>query len=120
MHDGAKPALNLLERAGFRWIGEIDPFDGGPFLGATASEVVPIRETVTGQLAAGNPAEAGALQIASTEQGGAFRATVTPAETEGEAIRITVAARKRLGLETGEEVALTPLPPSSRARGTRG
>lgn len=120
VHDGAKPALSLLERAGFRWIGEIDPFDGGPFLGAAASEVVPIRETVTGPLAAGNPAEDGALHIASTEEGGGFRATVTPAETEGEAIRIGKDARKRLGLETGEEVALTPLPTSSRAGGNRG
>ncbi|MEE9279516.1 MAG: arginine N-succinyltransferase [Myxococcota bacterium] len=120
VHEEALPALRLLEKAGFRWIGEIDPFDGGPFVGAALSEIVPIRETAAGRLASDTPADDAATGIVSTEEGGAFRATVAPAEVAGDAIRISKEARKRLGLTAGEEVALTPLPPSGQRSEQRG
>jgi arginine N-succinyltransferase len=120
VHDEALPALRLLERAGFRWIGEIDPFDGGPFVGAAVSEITPIQQSVAGTLAAGTPADAAPAMIVSTEEGGRFRATTAPARADGDEIRIPKEARKRLELNIGEEVALTPLPLSGQARETRG
>lgn len=120
VHDEALPALHLLERAGFRWIGEIDPFDGGPFVGAAVSEITPIQRSVAGTLAAGTPADTAPAMIVSTEEGGRFRATVAPASADADEIRIPKEARKRLELNIGEEVALTPLPPPSQAREKRG
>jgi arginine/ornithine N-succinyltransferase beta subunit len=58
--------------------------------------------------------------IVSTEEGGRFRATVAPACADADEIRISKEARKRLELNIGEEVALTPLPPPSQAREKRG
>ena len=114
VHDAAFPALRLLEKAGLRWIGEIDPFDGGPFVGAAVSEVVPVRRSVTGRLGSGSPPQGSPSAIVSTEEGGSFRATVAPALTSGNEIRLPKEARERLGLCAGEEITCTPLPPSSR------
>lgn len=120
VHEHTVPALRLLERAGFTWIGEIDPLDGGPFVGAAFSDIVPIRETISGHLAAGSPARDAGQGIVSSEEGGSFRATVAPAEVEDAAIRIPKEARERLGLASEDELALTPLPPPGKRRRSRG
>ena len=38
------PVYRLLQRAGFRYLNTIDPFDGGPHYGATLEEVQPIQQ----------------------------------------------------------------------------
>lgn len=37
-------ALHLLEKIGFRFLNQIDPFDGGPYYGASLEDVTLIRE----------------------------------------------------------------------------
>ncbi len=37
------PVLHLLQRAGFRFLNTIDPFDGGPHYGASLEEVQPVQ-----------------------------------------------------------------------------
>ena len=39
------PARRMLERLGFVYDGFVDPFDGGPFLTATTSDIEPVRVT---------------------------------------------------------------------------
>ena len=113
--------MRLLEKAGLHWIGEIDPFDAGPFVGAAASEVIPIRDTRSGTLSAddddGPPGPA--THIASTEEDGCFRAVASAGEIADDgAVRLPKESSKRLGVSEGDEVALTPLPVSSA--GARG
>jgi len=110
VHEEAAPALRLLEAAGLHWIDEIDPFDGGPFVGAPTSRVIPIRETVRAQLGEGAPPDGAPPAIASTEAGGGFRAVAAPAQREGGELWLGKEARDRLGLAPGDEVAWTPLP----------
>ena len=38
------PALHVLEKIGFRFLRQIDPFDGGPYYGARLSEIALVRE----------------------------------------------------------------------------
>ena len=120
VHDEAFPALRLLEQAGLRWIGEIDPFDGGPFVGAAVSEIVPIRLSVPGRLGTGSVCEGTLPAIVSTEEGGSFRATIAPALSSENEICLPKEARERLGLCAGEEVTCTPLPASSRRERKNG
>ena len=107
---------------GIHWIGEIDPFDAGPFVGAAVSEVIPIRDTRSGALGADaydGPARA-ATHIASSEEEGRFRAVACAGEiTDDGVVRLPKESSKRLGIAEGDEVALTPLPASSRG-GRRG
>ncbi len=122
VHPEAQPAMRLLEKAGLHWIGEIDPFDAGPFVGAAVSEVIPIRETRSGALCADaydEPARA-ATHIASSEEEGRFRAVACAGEiTDDGVVRLPKESSKRLGIAEGDEVAMTPLPASSRG-GRRG
>ena len=39
------PVRTLLKRAGFRWLGTIDPFDAGPHDGAELKDIGPIRRS---------------------------------------------------------------------------
>jgi len=119
VHDEAAPALRLLEDAGLHWIDEIDPFDGGPFVGAETARVLPIAETARGVVAEAPPEAGAATAIVSTEEGGSFRAVAAAAERDGAELRVAKEARERLGLFPGDEAALTPLPRSG-GRGPRG
>lgn len=39
------PVSQLLQRAGFRYLGTVDPFDGGPHYGAFCQEISPIQRS---------------------------------------------------------------------------
>jgi len=114
VHEEARPALRLLEKAGLHWIDELDPFDGGPFVAAPVAKVIPVQKTVLGRLAEGEPDERAEAAILSTEEGGVFLAVALAATRQGAAIRIPKEARKRLGIAVGDEVGWTPLPTSDR------
>jgi arginine N-succinyltransferase len=109
VHPEAQPALRLLERAGFHWIGEIDPFDAGPFYGASQDEIVPIRELRHGVIAESEPPADALPAIVIAGQGATFRAVATPARRVGSEIEIGKNARERLGLHVGDHAAHTPL-----------
>jgi len=119
VHEEAAPALRLLEVAGLHWIDEIDPFDGGPFVGAPTARVFPIQQTVRLALADGALPEGAPPAIVSSEEGGEFRALAAPALRDGAALRLGKEARERLGVVAGDEVTLTPMPRSS-ARASDG
>ncbi len=116
VHDEAQPALRLLEQAGLYWEGELDPFDGGPFVGAEVARVLPVAKTVFGHVAEDAPPESAEPAILSTEHGGEWNAVAMRASREAEAIAIPEEGRKRLGLCPGDPVAWTPLPRSQRSR----
>jgi arginine N-succinyltransferase len=120
VHEEAAPALKLLEAAGLHWIDEIDPFDGGPFVGAPTARVTPIQRTVRGTLADGAPPDGAAPAIVSSEESGEFRAVAAPAACDGKEVHVGKEARDRLGLATGDEVAVTPLPRSGAKAGSGG
>jgi arginine N-succinyltransferase len=109
VHEETLPAVRLLERAGFRAIGEIDPFDAGPFYGALTDQVMPVRETAPGRIAAGEPGPEALPAIASIEDAGGFRAVAALAERRADEVRIGHEAVERLGLRDGDRVWTTPL-----------
>ena len=123
VHPETTPALRLLQRAGFYWIGEIDPFDAGPFVGAKTEEVVPIRDAQRVVLAseALEPDDpTGKRWIISTVDGGGFRAVMAAALLEGDQVRLEKEAIDRLAIAAGSEVLLTPAPTSDSAGGNGG
>ena len=114
VHPQTLPALRLLEQAGLRWEGEIDPFDAGPYVAAALSDVVPARETRRVEIAREAPSQDASPYIISTQLGASFRALATRASMQGDLVHIPKDARKRLAVNPGEEVAVTPLPKSKR------
>lgn len=45
-----EPVQKMLEKIGFKYMYEVDPFDGGPHYRAPLKEIKPIKEKITGQL----------------------------------------------------------------------
>lgn len=115
VHEETLPAVHLLERAGFRAIGEIDPFDAGPFYGAATDAVLPVRETAPGRVVAAEPGAAARPAIASAEDADGFRAVAARAERRGDQVRLAREALERLGLREGGRVWTTPLRTSGKA-----
>jgi len=117
VHPAARAALRLLEQAGLRWIGEIDPFDAGPFYGAPIAKVIPIEQTQTLHLAAGEPADDAPACIIASEEGGDFRALACRAETSQDELRLSKEAIRRLGASRGDPLTRTPLPHTGTRHG---
>ncbi len=123
VHPEAQPALRLLEAAGLHWIGEIDPFDAGPFIGAATSEIVPIRDTRSGPLSRepyDEQAEDAAPFIAAVEDDRGYRAVATPAALVGDEVQLPKEASRRLRASEADPIALTPLPRPRPGGATRG
>jgi arginine N-succinyltransferase len=110
VHEETGAAVRLLERAGFRWNGQIDPFDAGPYYGSRTDRVIPIRETVQAIVGAEEPGADATDRIVSSGSGATFRAITTPVEEENGVVSLPKDARRRLTIREGETVAVTPLP----------
>jgi arginine N-succinyltransferase len=118
VHEETGPALRLLEQAAFRWNGQIDPFDAGPYFAARTDDVSPIRTTVRETVGAGEPSEEARPRIVSAGQGLTFRAVVAPVERHRVGVvRVAKDARRRIGVSEGDSVAITPLPRGGKPQG---
>ena len=112
-NETAKAALRILEKIGFRYLNQVDPFDGGPYVGAARDAITSVRERRTLVLPGAArdldapPAARLALLAAEARQG--FRATVVPIDDEG-APFVSQQARDALGVVAGDRVSVTPLP----------
>jgi len=113
-----EPAKAMLESMGFKYIGHIDPFDGGPYLEARLSEIPLVVNTRRAKLRVASTSEGLAdLSLVSTMGDSGFRAVRAPARMEGDFV--TIAREHAAILEAGEgdEVGVTILPARSGRRG---
>ena len=111
-NDTAVAALRILERVGFRPLDQVDPFDGGPYVGAARDAITSVRErrrlVLPGLPYEGVPAE-GTLALLSAEGQFGFRATAVPLDEEGAPL-VSKECRETLGVTAGDQVLVTPLP----------
>jgi arginine N-succinyltransferase len=111
--EGAKAALRILERVGFRELNQVDPFDGGPYVGAARDAIASVRERrrlVLPGLAPEKPLPPEApLALVSAEGRLGFRSTVVPLDPAGAPL-VSKASREALGVSAGDQVSVTPLP----------
>jgi arginine N-succinyltransferase len=112
-HESARAALRILEKVGFRDLNQVDPFDGGPYVGAARDAISSVRERRKLVLP-GIPFDDEApatetLALLSAEGQHGFRATVVPIDEEG-APYVSKESREVLGVAAGDPVLVTPLP----------
>jgi arginine N-succinyltransferase len=101
------PACRMFERAGFRYLGTVDPFDGGPHYGAQWRDIEllqrshrlvclddPPTHTAT-PLLLGNPLT--------------HRFTTAPCQVQGHGMRLHADTAEELGLQAGDFVWCLPL-----------
>ena len=109
----ALPAVRILEKVGFRYLHQVDPFDGGPYYGAARDVIASVREhrelvlpslSTEADLFAEGP-----LALVSAEAALGFRASVVPLDPRGTP-SVSREVREALGVKSGDAVAVTPLP----------
>jgi len=109
----ARGAVRLLEQAGLRFLEQIDPFDAGPYYGATVADLVPIKAFRSYRAVPGTvPATAGCSYLVSCEDRAlGFRAVqVTTAVPDGHEIVLPSEAMAALEINQGMTVDTVPLP----------
>ncbi|NUN05079.1 MAG: arginine N-succinyltransferase [Bdellovibrio sp.] len=105
--EATKPAQHLLESIGFSYLDEVDPFDGGPHYGANTEDILPIKH---GQRLRVTEFKDAAYKeqvlVATTSED--FRVSLASADIRGGDIAIAPKVRQILGIETGDEVYVSP------------
>lgn len=112
-NETAIAAVRILEKIGFRALHQVDPFDGGPYLGAARDAIASVRDRrqlVLPGVAVPREADAEApLALIAAEGARGFRATVVPLD-DHEAPFVSRQCREALGVAAGDRVSVTPLP----------
>jgi len=108
----APAAIRILEKVGFRYLGQVDPFDGGPYYGAARNAILSVRERrelVLPKVPRDPMDHEGPLALLSAEGVLGFRATVVRLDVDGSP-SVPKAMREALGVAAGDRVSVTPLP----------
>lgn len=112
-------ALHVLQKIGFRFLGHIDPFDGGPYWGAEVRDVTLVRELRHCRVRTVAPGDArlpsavdqrSPYVMVGVETGVGLRAARVRAAVVGGEVVLPRAAATRLGVATGRRVAVVPFP----------
>ncbi|MCZ6835477.1 MAG: arginine N-succinyltransferase [Planctomycetota bacterium] len=107
-----EPAKSLLMRLGFQYMGDVDPFDGGPYLESKIDDIDLVTSTRVVTL--GDPVDEFSEQgILSTFEHGKFKSIRSSYALVGEHISIPADAAGLLNVEPGDELGFTPRNPSS-------
>jgi arginine N-succinyltransferase len=111
--DGAKAALHILEKVGFHYLNQVDPFDGGPYYGAARDAISSVAErrelVLPSSIRSVDASYEGPHALLSSEGRIGFRATVVNLDEERAPI-VTKECRRQLGVKGGDRVTITPLP----------
>ncbi|WII70556.1 arginine N-succinyltransferase [Bdellovibrio sp. 22V] len=105
--EATKPAQHLLESIGFSYLDEVDPFDGGPHYGANVEDILPIKYGKRLKVVETKEASFKEQFLIATT-GEEFKVSLGAADIRGTEVAIPAKVRQLLGVETGEEVYLSP------------
>jgi len=112
-NESAKAAVRILEKVGFHYLNQVDPFDGGPYYGASRDAIASVRErrelVLPGEARDPDDFASHEQVLVSAEAARGFRATVVPLDDEGAPV-VSAACREELGVRSGDRVTVTPLP----------
>ncbi len=111
-----EPAFHMLTKIGFKYMDQVDPFDGGPHLWTNSEELTPVRKLTLGTLCRRNEIRGAeteqGLVCAETQEPGKFRAVTCAAlKSDGKVALVDEDAGSRLeliGLAEGDRVVFMP------------
>jgi arginine N-succinyltransferase len=108
----SRGAVRLLEQAGMRFLNHIDPFDGGPYYGATTAELTPLKELRKLAAVPGEPApERIRAYLVAYEDACGFRCVRATAEAlDNGRMVVTPGVLTALKIEARTRVNIVPLP----------
>jgi arginine N-succinyltransferase len=95
--DATLPAARLLERMGFRFNGDIEPFDGGPYYTAATDRVPLIRRARRGRLRLVSHEARGPIRLFLADHDETVRALAAPSSS-GEPTGLSIETARTLGI----------------------
>jgi arginine N-succinyltransferase len=104
-----QPALHLLNRIGFRYKEEVDPFDGGPHLGCETKNCTIIKNLKKLTLKKGTAGQFDHAGLVGLNREGLYRGTGSPYRIEGSEVALPEKTWSLLELSEGEEIFLSPI-----------
>lgn len=108
----SRGAVRLLEQAGMKFLRQIDPFDGGPYYGATLAETEPVKSlrAVRVRCARDSRPAHRLYLLAHDDLRRGFRAVQAAGVIEGELIFVPRETVTALHIKEGTRVDTVPLP----------
>ncbi len=104
------PAQIILERVGFKYLEEVDPFDGGPHFGVATEDISIIKTTKKMKIVSGEKAQFNQRAILGTERDSSFYGaySLVDVRTPGE-VFLPTATLRLVGLEPGMTIHVSLL-----------
>ncbi len=106
--DETRPAQHLLEKIGFKYLNEVDPFDGGPHFGAITNEIPLVKNASRKTVASQAQAEFKTIGFVGFIKDGEFCASQTAYALDGDSILLPETTLRSLKLNKNDSVWLTP------------
>lgn len=107
--ESTRPAQHLLEKLGFKYLNEIDPFDGGPHYGIKMSDVPLIRDGSEYKIKVGGKTKFTGIGLVGLHRDGKFFGCQSPYEVHDKTTRLPEATLETLSVEDGEKVFISPV-----------
>lgn len=99
-----RPAQHLLESIGFKYLHEVDPFDGGPHYGADVKDISIVQNAKWATISKGDRAQFSQRALVGFKQDGEFRAVYSAYDTQDGELILPAVAQKTLEVPAGEKV----------------
>jgi arginine N-succinyltransferase len=103
------PAKHLLESIGFKYLNQIDPFDGGPHYGSALDEVTLVKKAKKLQVTDGKIGLFDTLALVALDHDDGFRGALTYFDSKDGKIVLPETTKAALDITSGDQVYLTPL-----------
>ncbi len=104
-----QPALHLLNRIGFRYKEEVDPFDGGPHLGCETKNCTIIKNLKKLKLTKNNAGQFDHAGLVGLTRDGFYVGGASPYRIEGNDVALPEKTWINLELSEGEDIFLSPI-----------
>ena len=101
-------ASHALQRLGFRYLNQVEPFDGGPYYGAPVGRISVIQNARKARVVFGGEGRQKVLVLIEKER--AVRASVVKVQRKGKELMLPKASVWPLTLSAGDSVIYVPFP----------
>jgi arginine N-succinyltransferase len=102
-------ALHLLNRIGFKYKDEVDPFDGGPHLGCATKDCTVIQNMKTAKLKKSKSIQFEQTGLIGLTRDGSYLGTTSSCHIEGKEILLPEKTWVLLNLDEGEEISFSAI-----------
>ena len=109
VHPAAAGACGMLRGVGFRYLNQIEPFDGGPYYGAARRAISLVRRTRPGRLTVSPEVGPACGLVCAEPLPGEFRAVFGPFRRSGGRVHVSRVAQHLLESPEGVRVYATPV-----------